>query len=808
MEKILQDLKFAFRVLTKRPAFALITITALALGIGANAIVFGVVDAAVLNPFPFPDIDRLILVGNQFPKMNQDNLGFIESLSAPEYADIKNGVRSLEKVVAFDLGNRQIAGGDRPERVFTGFWWGDGFETVAMPPALGRGFSQEDIRSREPVAIISHRLWQSRFGGDESVVGSTIRINGSPYTLIGIMPKGLLVVGTDLWMPMWAKPEEMPRNRRQFQVMARLEKGSTLARANAELNTLARQVESQYAAEFKEYEGWRLGAARFADVNVRDFQTAGYILMGAVGFVLLLVCVNIANLQLSRAANRRREVAVRTALGAGRFRILGQMLTESLLLALAGGAAGVGLAYAGTPLLAANLPDITSRLGTRAVAVDERVLVFALLLSCVCGIVFGLAPAWQASRMNLQNVLNAETTRSSSTRATFGLHRIFVAVEVALALVLLVGAALMLNSFLRLTNVNPGFETDNLLAMRLTIPWERYRGDAITQFFETLADRVKALPGVSKSATVLQYPPQVFLSRQFSIVGREQVAEGQLPTVFLTIASHDFFDTLGVPLRAGRGFTNTDSAKSPSVAILNEAAADRYFPGVSAIGQRIRFQGIDREIEIIGIAASVHNRGQDTDPQPEAFISIRQAEGWSNQHYLLVRTVVPPYDVLPGVREVVTRMDPEQPIYAITTMDEAFASSNTARRIAVASLALFAALALVLASIGIYGVVSYSVAQRTREIGLRMALGAAGGEVRRLVIRQALIPVAAGAAIGLTGAFFLGQVLNSLLFKVDGRDPLTLAATAVLLALVGLLASYLPARRASGVDPAIALRYE
>jgi putative ABC transport system permease protein len=805
---LFHDMRQSLRSVRRVPLFAALVVLTLGLGIGANTIVFSVVDGLVLNPFPFPDPDGLVGVGTEYPRLDGD-LTYWENLSPAEYVDIRDGARTLRDVVAWDMGNRQITVGDRTENLFSGFWWGDAFPTLGVRPSLGRGFLADEVARGDRVAILSHRVWRDRFGGDSALVGGRVLVNGEPYTLVGVMPPRTLIYGTELWLPMPVGPEVFPRQRRQFQVLARLADGATLASANTELETLARRTEAAYGGEHEEYAGWRMVATTWTDINVRQLRPAGLVLLGAVAFVLLLVCANVASLVLGRAVGRRRELAVRAALGAGRGRLVRQLLTESVVLALIGGVVGAAIGTAGVRTLAAALPALQALPIPGDVEVNARVLLFTALVSLVAGIVFGIVPALSASRLNVQRTLQSETLGATAAGARLRLQRIFVGVEVALALVLLVAGGLLVHSFLRLQSVAPGFDASNVLTMRLTLAQQRYDDVGIESFFRDLSERVRTIPGVTAAAVASQFPPFAFLQRQFFVEGAPPVADETLPNALTTIVSPGYFETLGVPLVDGRTLNEGDILNGPLVAVVNETAARRYLGG-DAVGRRLRLGAADSEspwFEVVGVVGDTKNRGLDVPAEPELFASTRQALG-NNQFFLLVRTRVEPHSVLPAIREQVRALDPDQPVYAIRTIEESFATIAAPRRLAAIVLALFGLFALALAGVGIYGVVSYAVTQRTREIGLRIALGAGRGQVRRMVVRQALVPVLIGAVAGMAGAVALGRLLASLLFDVRPTDPWTLAAVVALLLVIASFASWLPARRAARLSPIAALRSE
>ena len=676
-----------------------------------------------------------------------------------------------------------------------------------MTPAAGRGFLPEEITQGEPVAIISHRLWRDRFGADPEMIGQPIHISGDPFTLVGVMPPGTLIYGTDLWMPIAAAPERFTRARRQMQILARLAPGETLATVNTDLETLARQTEPSFGTEFPEYEGWQQIARTWNDVSTQLLKPTALALLGAVGFVLLLVCANVASLLLaaplrgaaSSPSARRWAPASRVSSASS--------LAESVTFSVAGGLIGVWLASAGVrgfDAIAALSP--IGLPGT--VAMNGRVLLFAVAVSVLYGLVFGTAPAWQAARTDVRGMLRAEAQTATAGRHRLRLQRAFVALEVALAVILLTGGGLLVRSFLKLQTVDPGFDTGQILTMRLTLPPAKYPDAAAGVFFAELVDRLERLPGVREAAAASQFPPRGFSRTQFVVEGMEGGRDERLPSAFLTIASPGYFEALGVRLRQGRLFTDRDVVEAPGVAVINEAAAQRLFGGDDAVGRRFRV-GTSPDanaIEVIGVVGSTRNRGLDAPADPEIFASLDQLPGRWNQLFLLIRTAGDPRAILPAVRAEVTAMDPEQPIYAIMTVDDVFALVSAPRRIATMLIAAFAGFALLLAVAGIYSVVSYGVNQRTQEIGLRMTLGASRQSLRRLIVGQALVPVAVGAGVGLAVAVALGRVMSGLLFDVGAGDPLTLGGVILTLLASATLASYLPARRASALDPASTLR--
>lgn len=808
---LFQDIRYALRMLAHRPVFAGAVVVTLALGIGANTLIYSVVDAVVLRPFDFPDPDRILAIGVEFPRLGQD-LTFFEAMSAHELRDIEEQSRTLEAIVGFDMGNRQIMGSEAPQNLLTAFWWGDPLVAAGLTPLAGRSFQDRDIDDREAVAMISERIWAGRYDRDPAMIGSTILINDDPHTLIGVFPEAADFYGTDLWTPMWASRDALPRNRRQINVLARAAEGVTLTEVNTELDTIARRTEQEYGGEFEEYEGWSLRAYTWTDANVRTLRPVALILLGAVGFVLLLVCANVASLLLSRSTSRQREIAVRAALGAGGRRIFRQLMSESLVIAGLGAAAGVLLAWLGLQWFAANIPaNILPT--TRPLTINGGVLLYAVGISVLAGVLFGLAPAWQTSRVDLQGTLQAGGGGAVGSARRRRMQHTLVGVEVALALILLTTSGIFVTSITRIQAVDPGFDADDVLTMRLTLPWSRYQGQGITDFFEELSTRVENIPGVRAATTMSQYPPIGFSSRRFSLPERP-VAEGEsLPVALVTLVAHDATEVLGVPLRLGRTFGPQDTIEAPPVALINETFARRLFPEGNAIGRRIRMGAPEEAeempaFEIIGVVGDTRNSGLDSPPRPELYASYVQAGGAFNQLFLLVRTETDPRGVLPTIREQVAALDPDQPIYNVATLREAMARPYAVQGFSMVLLGAFALIALVLAAVGIFAIVAYAVAARSREIGLRMALGADQGVVQRLVVRQAMLPVLLGGLIGMVGSVALSGVVTSVLSEVDGIEPVPLLSVAAILMIVAAAASYLPARRASRIDPVNALRSE
>ncbi|HET7694537.1 MAG TPA: ABC transporter permease [Vicinamibacterales bacterium] len=808
METLAQDVRYSFRQFVRRPRFTAIAVLSLALAIGGNSLIFGLLDGFVFNPFRYPDPGRLVSIGVTFPKVSSDTT-YVEALSPAEYGDIR-AARSFSHFGAFDLGNRNVSGGDVPERVFTALLLDDLFPVIGLPPHLGRGFTAEELAPRGPrVAILSHRLWQSRFGADPQIVGRSIRIGGEATTVVGVMPPELVLIGADLWIPWGASATDVPRAARQFTILGRLAPGVALERANAELAAIARQVQQTHLASFKEYEGWRLIATPWAAALFQDLRPAAFLMLCAVGLVLLIACANLSSLMLARATMRTREVAVRLALGAARWRIARQLLTESMLLAFFGAAGGLVLASIGLKFAGLLIPSTFANLGLDA-TINGRVLVWSAALATAAAVLVALLPALHASRTDPYESLKSDG-RSGTNRAGSRMRQVLIVAEMALSVVLLLGAGLLMRSVVNLQRADLGFNPENVLTMRLTLPQQKYpTGEAVTSFFEELIRRVQNVPGVTSVAMVSQFPPVGPFSSQVEVEG--VAATGTtLPTANTTVASRDYFRTIAIPLLRGRFFGSEDTPAAPRRAIVNQAFVARHLVDRDPLTSRVRIVGRSGPgswIEIVGVVGDARNNGAGAMVRPELFIPMEQGRDAWNQLFLLVRSAGDAAGMVSPVRAAVTTIDPEQPVYAIQTMREAVAMSAFQQRIAALLLGTFAMVALVLAAVGIYGVMSQSVSARTQEIGVRMAVGAESTDVLRLILVQIGKLAAIGLAIG-TGLLLLaGPALEGLLFGVRPADATTIAAVALALGTVAVVAGWIPARRASRVNPIEALRCE
>jgi putative ABC transport system permease protein len=804
MSNLLADLRFGLRLLRQAPAFTTVAVVALALGIGANTAIFSTVDAVLLRPLPFHNPDRLVMVWEDasyasFPKNTPASGNFFEW---------KARNRVFTDMAATRGGSANLTADGPPEQVLGRGVTPNFFAVLGVRPLAGRTFTEEEERTGAPVAIISYGLWQRRYAGDPATVGRRILVNGASYSIIGIMPRDFAFRGRDLdlWTPANFQPAAMTNRGSHFlNVVARLKPGVTLAQAREDM----RRVASELAAQYPDTNA-RVGAVVFPvrEEMIGKTDVELYVLLGAAGCILLIACANLAGLLLARAVARRREMAIRGALGAGRGRLIRQLIAEGALLSLAGGVLGVLAAPVGMKVLAdlvpANLPS------TVVPALDLRVLLFALALSVTTGLAFSMVPAWQATRVSLADALKQGGRggiggRGAATRDAL------VVLEVAAALALLVGAGLMLRTVSGLRAVDTGFRSDHLLTMRTSLPSARYRepGKRLS-FYNRVIEGVRALPGVESAAYASTLP---FLSigntNGYEVEGRKQ-PPGEAGDALLRVATHDYLNVLGVRLLEGRSFSAADSAGAPPVAVINETLARVYFPKESALGHRITLRGKEPLWRtIVGVVRDVRERGYELEMKPGVYLPFAQNQDtWAVPENLVVRTAADPASLTSAVRRVIASADAEQPVAAVRTMETIMALGLEDRRQHMTLLVAFAGLAVLLASIGLYGVLAYSVTQRTREIGLRMALGAAASRVVAAFVLRGLALATAGVVLGLAAAWVLSRTMTNLLYGVTATDPATYAAVAGLLGVVAAAASWIPARRAARVDPITVLREE
>ncbi|MCI0388410.1 MAG: ABC transporter permease [Acidobacteria bacterium] len=815
MNNILQDLRYGARMLMKKPGFTLIAVVTLALGIGANTAIFSVVNAVLLRPLAYKDPERLVVMNHYYPKLDLKS-----SISAIGYTHYRDTNKSFENITAFADWPVNLTGVGDPERLQGAAVTATFFPTLGVEVARGRAFLQgEDQQGRNNVVVVSDGLWRRRFGADPQLIGQTLTLDGASYTVVGIMPPGFRFgrefgQAIDLWSPLAFTSNQLQtaqwRNDR-FNVIARLKPDVTLQQAQAEMDTIAANVRQQYFGPGgAEPRSWGLLLRGLHELVVGDIRPALLLLMAAVGLVLLIACANVANLLLVRASARQKEMAIRAALGANRIRVIRQLLTESVLLALVGGGLGLLLAYWGVEALVtlnqANIPR------SREIGLDGRALAFIFGAALLTGLLFGLVPALFASKTDLHEALKEGRRRGSGGRGR-GVRGLFVVSEVAIALVLLIGAGLLIRSFLKLQEVNPGFNPQDLLVMQLSLPDAKYREpQQRDSFFQQALQQVNTLPGVESAGLSTSIPMSGVISgSSFWIEGRETPPGQMMPWGNLWFAGSTYFQTMEIPLRKGRYFTDRDGLDAPGVAIIDETMGRKYWPDEDPLGKRVSIgerdpQGNLRWREIVGVVGHVKHQGLAGESPVQYYVPHRQIV--IPRAFLVVRTASGPSSLTSAVRGAIHAIDKELPVFKVTTMEQMVADSTAQRLFTMLLLGIFGATALVLAAVGLYGVMSYSVAQRTHEIGIRTALGAQAPDVLKLVIGQGVKLALVGVLIGLGGAWALTRLMKTLLFGVSATDPLTFALIAVLLPLVALMACYLPARRATKVDPMVALRCE
>jgi putative ABC transport system permease protein len=802
LDALRQNLRYALRQLRSQPGFTAVVLFTLALGIGANTAMFSVVDAVLLRPLPYPQANRLVLLQG-----HKEGIGD-EAASVPDYLDWKAQSRSFTEMTAVAGASLNLEGGEGrpPERLIAARVSSSFFRTLGVAPSPGRGFTAEEGKpGAARVVVLGRALWRERFGGDPSVVGRTVRLSGESYTVVGVAAPGFAFPSwAQAWTAVAPDPGAPGQGRRSdfLSVVGRLGEGATLDGARSEMTTIARRLEREYP---NTNTGWGVTVTPLRQRIVGDVRPALLVLLGAVGLVLLIACANVANLLLARGAARGREIAVRAALGASRRRLVGQLLAESLLLSLLGAAAGVAVAYGGTRALLSLDPGILPRLGE--LSIDGTTLLFALGAALVTAILFGLAPALRLTRDDLRQDL-VEGARTAGSRAAGLLDRGLVAGQVAVAFVLLVGAGLLIRSFAQLEGVDPGFRAQGVLTARVTLPASRYPDDPrIREFWRSLVERVGELPGVTESGATTDLPLESGSYLSFRVEGRPAPAPDAIQDAVVCSAGGDYFRALGIPLVRGRLLNAQDGADDRPVAVIDRAMARRYWGEKDPIGDRISFGGpAGTWYTIVGVVGDVRTESLDRPGYPHAYLSYLQSP--SRGMALTIRTDGDPAALAGAVRAALAALDPTLPAYRVRTMQEIVATSVLRPRFNVVTLGAFAAAALLLALVGIYGVLSYAVSRRLHELGIRMVLGADRAATIRFVLRLGLVPVLAGVAVGLVGALVGVRVLASLLYGVSPLDPVTFLVVPTALVAVAALACLAPAARATRVDPIHALKRE
>lgn len=802
INSLVQDLRYGLRMLGKHPAFTLMVVVALALGIGANSAIFSVLNAVVLRPLPYPEPERLVMVGYE-----------LHEISPANYMDLKEQNQVFENMGAMEFWNATLMGVDQPERLQGFLVTADLFRTIGVAPIMGQTFQPgQDVAGNNNVVMLSYGVWQRRFAGDPNIVGKTLTINNRQRTVIGVMPPDFQFYRpVEAWAPLVFTPEDRQRRGAAFLIsVGRLKPGVTIQQAQGEVNNIAARLEQQYPTTNTNIGFPLIG---LYDSVVGIARVALYLLLAGVGFVLLIACANVANLLLARAATRQKEIAIRVSVGAKRKRLIRQLLTESVLLSLVGGLVGLLVAGWAISVLAANIirNNVIRLPRPENIGLDSTVFFFTLGVSLLSAILFGLAPALQSSKPNLNETLKESGNASGGLRSRH-LRSVLVITEVALSFILLICAGLMIRSFVKLLAVNTGFDQRQVLTLDLYLSPLKYADNQVGAFFTQALDKIKNLPGVTAVGFTSNLPlGGSDRSGSFYIEGQPAPVAGNIPKAHMRFASPDYFRALGIPIKAGRSFTDQDDEKAVPVAVISETMAKRYWPNEDPLGKRIRVftpPGVPEApwLTIVGVAGDVTHSALSAQPFAELYQNYAQSP--LRLMTFVVHTNTEPLSLAPAVKSAVAELDRDQPFYNIKSMDQVVADSASLSRFAMVLLGIFAAVALVLAAVGIYGVMSYSVSQRTHEIGIRMALGASPPKILKLVVEQGMKLVLIGELIGLVAAFALTRVLTGFLYGVGSADPVTFAGVMLLLFAVALAACYFPARRATRVDPLNALRYE
>jgi predicted permease len=826
IDTLKQDLRYSLRSLLARPGFMVAAVLTLALGIGANTAIFSVVNGLLLKPLPYADGERLVLVHNVYPQQGLDYAG----TSIPDYFDRREQAPALADLAIYTGESLNLSADGTPQRLVGLRASASLFSTLGAQPAIGRVFDADaEVPGQDKVAVLGHALWQNQFGGTPDVIGRDIRLNGESYRILGVMPESFVFPNhsTQLWLPFAFTPAQRSddeRGNEYSESIGRLAPGATVEQLHSQLDAIVQRNAERIAglddpraagfAQFLRSSGFMGRAKPLREQWVGDVRPVLWLLQAVVGFVLLIACANVANLMLTRVSSRQKELSVRSALGASRRRIIRQLLIESLLLALVGAAVGIAVAFACLQLLdALNLSQSPLR---AEIGIDAKVLLFTLGVSLATGLVFGLFPAFAQGSGRQFEALKEAGRGNTGGRAARMTRNVLVVVQVALCVTLLVGAGLLVKSFDRLQNESPGFQRDGLVTVRLDLPASKYPDDTtIAAFYERTLENLRAIPGVTRAGYISNLPfGQSTWQSSYVVEGRDTDGGQPSPHGFARVADEEFFNALSIPLLAGRHFTAADSADAAKVVIVDELLATKYFPD-GAIGKRIRSTGDEADNPwwtIVGVVGTVKHGNLAADVTKEAYyFPYRQfpfARFDNRGGFFTVQTDLPAGGLIEPIRQAVLRVDPEQPVYDIKSLDERIALSLQGRRAPMLLLVLFAGVALALSAVGIYGVLAYSVEQRTGELGVRLAIGAQRGTLVRMVLGQGGVIAAIGLGLGLVGALALGGFLNAHLFGVSRFDPATLLAVMLVLAAVALVACWLPARRASRVDPIVALRHE
>jgi predicted permease len=822
MSTIVRDIVYALRAFARNPGFTAAAVLSLAIGIGANTSIFSITSALLLKPLPYKNADRLVILWNRSPGLNIAQDWF----STAQYFDIKNGHSGFEQVAIAIGGNFNLTSDGEPERVGTIRVSSNLFPMLGVKPAIGRLFTgDEDSLGHTPTALLSNGMWTRRYGSDPHILGRAVMLNGISYEVVGILPKTFAlpkeVLPTlyggeqeDIFVPLPLGPEAARnRDHEDYNIIGTLRLGVTADQAQAEMNALTARLRQDFPQLYPPNGGLTFGIVPLLEQVVGDVRRNLYILLGAVGFVLMIVCANVANLLLSRAVARQKEMAVRTALGASTWRIIRQLLTESVLLAVFGGGLGVLLSLASLKWVGALGPKSVPRID--AIGIDAGALAFTFIISMVSGILFGLAPALRVARLDLQEVLKDGSRGTAGGSAIWGrgnsLRRLLVVGQLALSIVLLIGAGLLIRSFTRLQHISPGFNPKNVLTLELTLSGRKY-GDlqAVAETYRQLWERLRSLPGVSAVGAVTSIPmSEMFAWGPISVEGRVPAPGENFINADQRVVAGEYFRAMQIPLRAGRFFNQQDIETAPQVAIVDDHMAEEIWPGQDPLGKRIRFvdgKPDDPWVTVVGVVGRVKQYTLDEDSRIALYLAHTQFPARAMN--VVVRSATEPSSIAGAVKKEIRRLDQSLPIYNVKTMEQRMDESLARRRFLTILLSIFSALALVLATIGIYGVMAYLVYQGAREIGIRMALGATQRNILLLVVQSGVALALVGIGIGLAGALALTRLMRNLLFGIAAADPLTYLAIAALLLLVAFFASYIPARRASRIDPMISLRCE